>query len=141
MGSKKLGRSLLVLNGNHYTMFDQILRAWDDSLESMKHGWDDYARHLESIDYPHDFIALSSTCAPIMWDNAPPNPFLPPLIERWNREMRIPAIRYATLDDVRERTRHPEPSTGNPEPNPEPRTQNSEPGMTRGFDSYDRSDC
>ena len=103
------GRSLLVLNGNHYTMFDQILRAWDDSLESMKHGWDDYARHLESIGYPHDFIALSSTCSPIMWDNAPPNPFLPPLIERWNREKRIPAIRYATLDDVRERTRQIDP--------------------------------
>jgi len=73
------GRSLLVLNGNHYTMFDQILRSWDDSPESMQHGWDDYAGHLESIGYSHDFIALSSTCSPIMWDNAPPNPFLPPL--------------------------------------------------------------
>jgi alpha-mannosidase len=97
------GRSLLVLNGNHYTMFDQILRSWDDSPESMKHGWDDYAGHLESIGYSQDFIALSSTCSPIMWDNAPPNPFLPPLIERWNRENRMPEIRYATLDEVRER--------------------------------------
>jgi len=97
------GRSLLVLNGNHYTMFDQILRAWDDSTASMKRGWDDYAGHLESIGYPHEFIALSSTCSPIMWDNAPPNPFLPPLIERWNREGLMPEIRYATLDEVRER--------------------------------------
>jgi hypothetical protein len=99
------GRNLLVLNGNHYTMFDQILRAWDDSTESMKKGWDDYSGHLESIGYPHDFIALSSTCSPIMWDNAPPNPFLPPLIERWNREGLMPQIRYATLDEVRERAR------------------------------------
>jgi alpha-mannosidase len=99
------GRSLLVLNGNHYTMFDQILRAWEDSTQSMQQGWDDYVGHLESIGYPHDFIALSSTCSPIMWDNAPPNPFLPPLLEKWNHEERMPEIRYATLDEVRERAR------------------------------------
>src|SRR5579863_9179942 len=99
------GRSLLVLNGNHYTMFDQILRSWDDSVASMRHGWDEYAAHLETIGYQHDFIALSSTCSAIMWDNAPPNPFLPPLIERWNREGLMPQIRYATLDDVRERAK------------------------------------
>jgi alpha-mannosidase len=104
------GRSVLVLNGNHYTMFDQILRVWDDSLESMRHGWDDYARHLESIGYRHEFIALSSTCSPIMWDNAPPNPFLPPLIERWNGEKRMPEIRYATLDEVRERAMRIDPA-------------------------------
>ena len=104
------GRSLLVLNGNHYTMFDQILRTWDDSTETMKRGWDEYAGHLESIGYEHEFIALSSTCSPIMWDNAPPNPFLPPLIERWNRSGLAPSIRYATLDEVRERAKeiHPE---------------------------------
>jgi alpha-mannosidase len=99
------GRNLLVLNGNHYTMFDQILRAWDASPESMQQGWESYAGHLQSIGYPHDFIALSSTCSPIMWDNAPPNPFLPPLIERWNREKRMPEIRYATLDEVRARAK------------------------------------
>jgi alpha-mannosidase len=104
------GRSLLVLNGNHYTMFDQILRAWDDSPESMQQGWDDYAGHLESIGYAHDFIALSSTCSPIMWDNAPPNPFLPPLIEKWNRQKRMPEIRYATLDQVRERAKRINPA-------------------------------
>ena len=103
------GRSLLVLNGNHYTMFDQILRAWEDSTQSMQQGWDDYVGHLESIGYPHDFIALSSTCSPIMWDNAPPNPFLPPLIEKWNREQRLPEIRYATLDEVRERAKKIDP--------------------------------
>ena len=103
------GRSLLVLNGNHYTMFDQILRAWDDSTATMQRGWNDYAGHLESIGYRHEFIALSSTCSPIMWDNAPPNPFLPPLIERWNREGRMPEIRYATLDEVRERAMRIDP--------------------------------
>jgi hypothetical protein len=38
-----------------------------------------------------------------MWDNTPPNPFLPELIRRWNDEQRGPRIRYATFDDLRER--------------------------------------
>ncbi len=38
-----------------------------------------------------------------MWDNAPPNPFIPSLIQRWNDAGRGPRVGYATLDDVRER--------------------------------------
>ena len=97
------GRHLRVLNGNHYTMFDQLLYAWDDSVERMKEGWTEYEAFLQSQAYPHDFIVLSSTCSPVMWDNAPPNPFMPGLIERWNREQGRPSIRYATLGDVRRR--------------------------------------
>jgi len=97
------GRHLRVLNGNHYTMFDQLLYAWDDSVDRMKEGWTEYEAFLQSQAYPHDFIALSSTCSPIMWDNAPPNPFMPGLIKRWNGGQGRPSIRYATLGDVRHR--------------------------------------
>ncbi len=100
------GRSLRVFNGNHYTMFDQLLWAWDDSVERMRDGWHDYAARLGELGYPLDFVYLTSTCSPIMWDNAPPNPFLPDLIQRWNLETEheeLPLIRYATFDDLRER--------------------------------------
>ena len=36
------GREVLVMNGNHYTMFDQILYAWDNSLERMEQGLAEY---------------------------------------------------------------------------------------------------
>ena len=36
------GRRLLVMNGNTYTMFDQILRTWDNSISSMQAGLAEY---------------------------------------------------------------------------------------------------
>ncbi len=97
------GRTLRVWNGNHYTMFDQLLSAWDDSVDQMAQSWDTYARHLGSLGYPFDFFYLTSTCAPVMWDNAPNNPYLPDLIRRWNEAGRGPRIRYATFEDLRAR--------------------------------------
>ena len=100
------GRTLRVFNGNHYTMFDQLLLAWDDSVERMRDGWKAHAARLEQLGYPLDFVYLTSTCSPIMWDNAPPNPFMPELIHRWNvgtADEGLPHIRYATFDDLRER--------------------------------------
>jgi alpha-mannosidase len=95
------GRTLRVFNGNHYTMFDQLLNAWDDSVERMKEGWDFYQERLGELGYPLDFVYLTSTCSPVMWDNAPPNPFLPDLVGRWNEAGCGPRIRYATFDDLR----------------------------------------
>ena len=97
------GRKLRVFNGQHYTMLDQLLLAWDDSVERMAEGWAAYEKRLIEIHYPFDFVYLTSTCAPVMWDNAPPNPFMPDLIRRWNESERGPRIRYATFDDLRER--------------------------------------
>ena len=68
------GRELRVLNGNHYTMFDQILLTWERSLEAMERGFTEYLPHLEKIGYPHDFIYLTTTASPQAWDNSPPNP-------------------------------------------------------------------
>jgi len=38
-----------------------------------------------------------------MWDNGPPNPFLPELVNKWNESELGPIIRYATFDDLLER--------------------------------------
>ncbi|MFC5824041.1 hypothetical protein [Nonomuraea insulae] len=97
------GRRLRVFNGSHYTMFDQLLNAWDDSVEQMAKGWDSFHEQLTCTGYRLPFVYLTSTCSPIMWDNAPPNPYLPDLIRRWNEQQRGPRIRYATFDDLRER--------------------------------------
>jgi hypothetical protein len=97
------GRTLRVFNGNHYTMFDQLLNAWDDSVERMKEGWAAYQNRLADLEYPLDFVYLTSTCSPVMWDNAPPNPYMPDLIRHWNEAECGPRIRYATFDDLRER--------------------------------------
>lgn len=97
------GRELRVFNGNHYTMFDQLLYAWDDSVERMAEGWGELSQRLTDIDYPLDFVYLTSTCSPVLWDNAPPNPFMPPLIQRWNVAEAGPPIRYVTYEDLRER--------------------------------------
>ena len=99
------GRDLRVFNGNHYTMFDQLLWAWDDSVERLAEGWQIWRKRLEQIGYPLDFAYLTTTCSPVMWDNAPPNPFLPDLIDRWNQTGTLPRIRYATFDDLRTRAR------------------------------------
>lgn len=97
------GRRLRVFNGNHYTMFDQLLNAWDDSVDRMAEGWNALHERLSRTGYRLPFVYLTSTCSPIMWDNAPPNPYLPGLIRRWNEQQRGPRIRYATFDDLRER--------------------------------------
>ena len=97
------GRALRVFNGHAYTMFDQLLLAWDDSVERMAEGWEVLEQRLQDTGYPYRFLYLTSTCAPVMWDNSPPNPFMPSLIERWNDSGCGPKVRYATFDDLRER--------------------------------------
>jgi len=95
------GRKIRVWNGNHYTMFDQLLYSWEDSVDRMAEGWAMYGKHLETIGYPYDFFYLTTTCSPVIWDNAPNNPYLPDLIRRWNEAGRGPRVRYATFDDLR----------------------------------------
>jgi len=97
------GRELRVMNGNHYTMFDQIFLTWDRSLDSMQRGLADYVAHLERIGYPHDFLYLTTTAAPEMWDNSPPNPSVARLIRQWNEAGLQPPVRYVTTEDLAER--------------------------------------
>lgn len=94
------GRHLMVMNGNAYTMFDQVLRTWDNSVASMKKGLSEYAGHLEQISYPHDFLYLTTTNPPEAWDNSPPNPWVARLIREWNDTVGDPAIRYVTPEDL-----------------------------------------
>jgi alpha-mannosidase len=95
------GRRLRVLNGHHYTMFDQLLFSWEDSVERMNEGWQALRLHLDTAGYSLPFLYLTSACAPVMWDNAPPNPFLPDLVARWNASGFGPRVQYVTFEDVR----------------------------------------
>lgn len=99
------GRELLVMNGNHYTMFDQLLHTWDNRVERMAEGLDEYTRVLERLEYPHDFLYLTSTNPPGLWDNSPPNAEVARLIRAWNDAGREPRIRYVTPDDLLARLR------------------------------------
>ena len=99
------GRGLRVFNGHHYTMFDQLLYAWDDSVDRMAAGWRELEGRLLRSGYSHPFVYLTSTCSPVMWDNGPPNPFLPELVAKWNESELGPIIRYATFDDLLQRVR------------------------------------
>jgi hypothetical protein len=97
------GRGLRVLNGHAYTMFDQLLYAWDDSVDRIAAGWSELESRLLETGYSLPFVYLTSTCSPVMWDNGPPNPFLPELVAKWNESELGPIIRYATFDDLLER--------------------------------------
>ena len=99
------GRALRVFNGHAYTMFDQLLHAWDDSIDRMAAGWRELQARLLETSYSLPFVYLTSTCSPVMWDNGPPNPFLPELVAKWNESEAGPTIRYATFDDLLERVR------------------------------------
>ena len=99
------GREMLVINGNHYTMFDQLLYSWDDSIERMKEGLAEYTAVLEQINYPHDFLYLTTTNPPQMWDNAPPNIQVAKLIRRWNEAGHQPKITFITPTMLLERIR------------------------------------
>jgi alpha-mannosidase len=96
------GRAIRVYNGFAYTMFDQLLYSWDDSVDRMAEGWSALDRRLHDEGYDLPFLFLTSTCSPVLWDNAPPNPYLPSLLERWNDAGRGPQARYATYDDLRQ---------------------------------------
>jgi alpha-mannosidase len=97
------GRALPVFNGHAYTMFDQLLYAWDDSVDRMAAGWRELEGRLLETGYSLPFVYLTSTCSPVMWDNGPPNRFLPELIAKWNESDVGPTIRYATFDDLLDR--------------------------------------
>jgi len=97
------GRDILVMNGNHYTMFDQLFYTWDHRVDRMQEGLAEYLKTLEKIEYSFDFLYLTSTSAPQMWDNAPPNPAVARLISEWNQRELNPPIRYVTTEELLQR--------------------------------------
>jgi alpha-mannosidase len=96
------GQQLLVMNGEHYTMFDQWTNVYTNNLDTIKKGLDRYLMQLESINYPYDFAYLSATCAPFAYDNSPPNFDLPGIVRKWNEEGRQPRLRFVTPADILE---------------------------------------
>ncbi len=105
------GRRLLVMNGNAYTMFDQLLRTWDNSVARMREGFMEYAAYLEQKGYPHDFLYLTTTNPPEAWDNSPPNPWVAELVREWNQTAGSPRIRYVTPEDLLSRLREIPPAS------------------------------
>lgn len=97
------GRSILVMNGAHYSMFDQVLYSWDRDLDRMQEGWSEYLAHLARIGYAHDFCYLTTTYPPQMWDNSPPNRAVAGLIRSWNEAGDRTPIRYVTPETLLER--------------------------------------
>ena len=97
------GRTIRVMNGAHYTMFDQLLDTHLNDLDAMKKGLDTYIAHLAKKGYPFDFLYLTTANAPVCYDNSPPNPDVAGLIRQWNEEGRTPLIRYVTPELLLER--------------------------------------
>ncbi len=99
------GEEILVMNGEHYTMFDQWTNVYTNNADTVKKGLDRYLKHLESIKYPYDFAYLSATCSPFAYDNSPPNFDLPGFVRKWNEEGRQPELRFVTPSDILETVR------------------------------------
>ncbi|MGB5896298.1 MAG: glycoside hydrolase family 38 C-terminal domain-containing protein [Ignavibacteriaceae bacterium] len=99
-------RELLVMNGAHYTMFDQLMDTPSDSLEKMEEGYKLYLDYLAKMEYDLDFIYLTTANAPVCYDNAPPNLEVANLVREWNSKGKQPKIRYITpnmlLDRIKE---------------------------------------
>ena len=94
------GREIRVMNGEHYTMFDQLFNTTRADISEMEIGVQKYLDRLEKQEYPHDFIYLTSTNIPVCWDNSPPNPEVAVLIKKWNDAGKLPVVRYVTPDEL-----------------------------------------
>ena len=94
------GRELLVMNGEHYSMFDQWCNTNSRDLDTIQAGLYKYLRHVKSLNYPYDFVYLSATHAPLMYDNSPPNQDLPDVVRRWNEAGRQPRLRLVTSNEL-----------------------------------------
>jgi hypothetical protein len=94
------GRELLVMNGEHYTMFDQWCDPASGDLDRIQEGVFKYIRHVKGLNYRRDFVYLTATCAPQMYDNSPPNQELPDLVRKWNEEGRQPRLRIVTSNEL-----------------------------------------
>ena len=105
------GREIFVMNGEHYTMFDQWTDNHLGNLDTIKAGIDRYIRYVTSEGYPYDFVYLTATCAPSAYDNSPPNFDLPEIVKQWNEEGRQPRLKYVTPQDVLYRIREIPPES------------------------------
>ncbi len=94
------GAELYVMNGAHYTMFDQLLYTWENSIQAMQEGLNTYLEHLAKMDYRHDFIYLTTAAAPVCWDNSPPSMDVARLIRTWNERGLQPGIRFITTNEL-----------------------------------------
>ena len=91
---------LRVMNGNHYTMFDQVLLSWERSpvLDARRPGRICAPSRPDRLSAR--FLYLTTTAAPEMWDNSRRNLPVAKLIREWNERGTEPRIRYVTSEDM-----------------------------------------
>lgn len=96
------GKSLRVLNADHYHSFDRWLEPHLGSTDRMAEGWARYRDILAARGYIYDFVLMSATHHDLP-DNNPPSRITADAVRRWNAEGRHPVIRYVTPEQLIER--------------------------------------
>ena len=96
------GRTIRVLNSEHYSSFERWLEPQSGSTGRMAEGLARYLQLLSRQPYPHDFILLSATHSDFA-DNNPPSPLTARMVRQWNAEGREPLIRFVTPEHLAER--------------------------------------
>ena len=96
------GRSIRVLNGEHYHSFDRWFTPKAGSIQVMQEGWQRYEAILASRDYRHDFVVTSATHFDFP-DNNPPCRKTAEMVRLWNEQNAGPLIRFVTPEQIAKR--------------------------------------
>jgi alpha-mannosidase len=99
------GRWITVFNGEHYNTFARVTGLREarqrPSLDAMAAGLQTYLQRIGRAGWSADFAYLTLTHTAFD-DNNPPDPLAAELIHEWNATDRLPVIRYATAEMVRQ---------------------------------------
>ena len=97
------GRTLKVFSGHHYSTFDVVTQPCTSPVVEMKAAMDAFWENLQGMDYPHDFLFLSSTNVPVAYDNGGPSLMTAEKVREWNTHADYPRIEYVTPEQFSER--------------------------------------
>jgi alpha-mannosidase len=98
-------RELLTFQGEHYSLFSQFFHTSMSSTKLMAEGIQAYVQRLEDNGYEHDFIFLTATNPPALYDNNCPDQGLASLIRKFNEEGHEQTIRFVTPEMLFERVK------------------------------------
>jgi len=98
-------RHLLTFLGEHYSLFSQFFKTYENDSKLVREGVDEYLSYLDEKGYDKDFIFLTATNPPL-FDNNPPDPDLPDLIKKFNEENNDIKIKFVTPEMLYERVKN-----------------------------------